>query len=58
MGKSIRITGEQVSMIVDSILYGDDTGFEDVLENGYDALEKFSETMRESGKVFTINTDM
>lgn len=52
--KKIQIEASTLAMFIDGILYGDDSGFEEVLEQGYDVLEIFFSTLKESDKAFTI----
>ncbi|SDQ53683.1 hypothetical protein LHA31_02720 [Carnobacterium viridans] len=51
-----HISSEDVAMVIEGILYGDDSGFESVLENGFNELEAFAEKMREANKTYTIAT--
>lgn len=50
----IRITGEDIATIIDSILYGEDAHFEEVLSMASEGIEAFSGTLRESGRTFTV----
>lgn len=53
----VVITAEDVAFIIDSILHGDDEGFEGVLNQGFDEIDQFADTLRESGRTFTIATN-
>lgn len=53
---SKEIEASDVADIIEGILYGDDSGFEEVLESGFDVLEEFAENMRNSGRTFVITT--
>ena len=59
MGKMEKamISAKDIALIIDSILYGDDEGFEDALDIGFDGVEAFSGALRESGRMFTITTN-
>lgn len=47
---------KQRGMENNGILYGDDSGFESEVANGYDEIEAFSEAMREANQVYVIAT--
>lgn len=52
--RQLTVKAEDVAMIIDGILYGDSTGYEEVLEQGYNELEMFSEALKESDQVFVM----
>lgn len=52
----VEISAADIATIIDSVLYGDDEGFEETLEMGYDEIEAFSTALRESGRIFSITT--
>lgn len=53
---AIVITAEDIAFVIDSILHGDDDGFEEVLNRGFDEIDQFADTLRESGRTFTLTT--
>ncbi|WP_288395401.1 hypothetical protein [uncultured Vagococcus sp.] len=55
MGQQL-IKAEDIAMIIDSIIYGDNEEFEDILERGFDGLEAFSDRLRDSDGTFVVTT--
>ncbi|UDM79575.1 hypothetical protein [Vagococcus fluvialis] len=55
MGQQL-IKAEDIAMIIDSIIYGDNEEFEDILEWGFDGLEAFSDRLRDSDGTFVVTT--
>lgn len=55
MGRQL-IKTEDVATIIDSIIYSDSEEYGDLLEWGFDSLEKFSEILRDSEGTFVINS--
>lgn len=53
---AIVITVEDIALVIDSILHGEDDGFEEVLNRGFDEIDQFADTLRESGRTFTLTT--
>lgn len=54
--KTVQISAEDIAAIIYSILHGDDSGFEEVLENGFNEIDEFADALRESERVFTVRT--
>lgn len=52
-----KISGEEVAQVIDYILQENDEGFEEILEMGFDSLAAFSETLKESGSMFTVTSN-
>ena len=55
MGQQL-IKAEDIAMIIDSIIYGDNEEFEDILEWGFDGVEAFSDRLRDSDGTFVVTT--
>ena len=51
-----HFNSEDIAMVLEGIIYGDDSGLEDEVENGFNEIEALAEAMRESNRVYTIAT--